>query len=190
MREIATEEAEQFAKEEGLLFLEASAKTGYNVDEAFDHAARNILKKIQAGVFDERKVSGVEKTTTCLPYSPHILIGSWPKTGTSKCSQPTCFRGTGEVKVLLLLTLFASLLTLFLHLFGLSPWLKEHRSDVLIPSCTIILRRSVEPRREVGSPDLEFTWRDRFVTDVTQHPVCQLGNLRCSHHSASPHLRS
>ncbi|KAF8329843.1 ras-domain-containing protein [Cantharellus anzutake] len=54
-REVTTEEAGQYAKEEGLLFLEASAKTGHNVDEAFDQAARDILKKIQAGVFDDRK---------------------------------------------------------------------------------------------------------------------------------------
>ena len=31
-REVSRAEAEQFAKEEGLLFLEASAKTGENVD--------------------------------------------------------------------------------------------------------------------------------------------------------------
>ncbi|KAF9505847.1 hypothetical protein BS47DRAFT_488458 [Hydnum rufescens UP504] len=53
-RQVSTEEAELWAKEEGLLFLEASAKTGYNVDEAFDQAARDILKKIQKGVFDDR----------------------------------------------------------------------------------------------------------------------------------------
>jgi Ras-related protein Rab-2A len=32
-RQVSTQEAELWAKEEGLLFLEASAKTGYNVDE-------------------------------------------------------------------------------------------------------------------------------------------------------------
>jgi hypothetical protein len=31
-REVSRAEAEQFAKEEGLLFVEASAKTGENVD--------------------------------------------------------------------------------------------------------------------------------------------------------------
>lgn len=41
----------------GVLFIEASARTGVNVDAAFDQAARDILRKIQQGVFDKGTVS-------------------------------------------------------------------------------------------------------------------------------------
>lgn len=55
-REVPTEEGELWAKEEGLLFVEASAKSGLNVDFAFLQASRDILDKVQRGVFDEGKV--------------------------------------------------------------------------------------------------------------------------------------
>lgn len=42
----------QFAKEHGLVFMETSAKTAANVEEAFINTAREIYQKIQDGVFD------------------------------------------------------------------------------------------------------------------------------------------
>ncbi|KAK9152343.1 hypothetical protein Syun_010652 [Stephania yunnanensis] len=51
-RAVSTEEGEQFAKENGLIFMEASAKTAQNVEEAFISTAATIYKKIQDGVFD------------------------------------------------------------------------------------------------------------------------------------------
>jgi len=42
----------QFANEHGLVFLETSAKTAANVEEAFINTARKIYEKIQQGVFD------------------------------------------------------------------------------------------------------------------------------------------
>ncbi|KAI3435518.1 hypothetical protein D9Q98_001584 [Chlorella vulgaris] len=51
-RAVTTEEGEQFAKENGLVFLETSAKTAVNVEEAFINTARAIHSKIQSGVFD------------------------------------------------------------------------------------------------------------------------------------------
>lgn len=56
-REVPTEEAELWAKEEGLLFVEASAKSGQNVEDAFVQAASDILSKIRRGVFDDDRVS-------------------------------------------------------------------------------------------------------------------------------------
>ncbi|CAE6375455.1 unnamed protein product [Rhizoctonia solani] len=61
-REVSRDEAEKFAKEEGLLFIEASAKTGENVDRAFEEATRDILHKIRQGVFDDNKSPGVKST--------------------------------------------------------------------------------------------------------------------------------
>ncbi|CAL0334533.1 unnamed protein product [Lupinus luteus] len=51
-RAVSTEEGEQFAKEHGLIFMEASAKTAQNVEEAFIKTAATIYKKIQDGIFD------------------------------------------------------------------------------------------------------------------------------------------
>ncbi|KYQ91442.1 Rab GTPase [Tieghemostelium lacteum] len=51
-RAVTYEEGEQFAKENGLIFLETSAKTAFNVEEAFLQTAKKIYEKIQKGDFD------------------------------------------------------------------------------------------------------------------------------------------
>ena len=51
-REVKREEGEAFAREHGLVFMETSAKTAANVEEAFINTAREIYEKIQEGVFD------------------------------------------------------------------------------------------------------------------------------------------
>jgi Ras-related protein Rab-2A len=53
VREVTHAEAEQWAKEEGMLFVEASAKSGLNVERAFVDASCDILVKIKQGVFDD-----------------------------------------------------------------------------------------------------------------------------------------
>jgi Ras-related protein Rab-2A len=56
-REVPREEAEAWATEEGLLFAEASAKSGRNVEFAFEQAVRDILRKIEEGMFDDDRVN-------------------------------------------------------------------------------------------------------------------------------------
>lgn len=51
-REVKREEGEAFAQEHGLVFMETSAKTAANVEEAFINTAKQIYQKIQEGVFD------------------------------------------------------------------------------------------------------------------------------------------
>ena len=46
-RQVPYEEGEAFAKENGLMFLETSAKTAYNVVESFNLSAQCILNNIQ-----------------------------------------------------------------------------------------------------------------------------------------------
>ena len=51
-RDVKREEGEAFAREHGLVFMETSAKTAANVEEAFINTARESYDKIQEGVFD------------------------------------------------------------------------------------------------------------------------------------------
>jgi Ras-related protein Rab-2A len=68
-RQVPTEEGEQWARDESLLFVEASAKSGANVEAAFEAAARDILVKIRRGVFDDDRVR-----LPTFPLSPPFLL--------------------------------------------------------------------------------------------------------------------
>jgi len=49
---VTKEEGQQFAKDNGLIFLETSAKTAQNVEEAFVQTAEKIHQNIQDGVYE------------------------------------------------------------------------------------------------------------------------------------------
>jgi len=49
-RDVTFDEASAFAQENGIIFLEASAKTGENVEEAFLRTAKIIFQSVQEGV--------------------------------------------------------------------------------------------------------------------------------------------
>ena len=51
-RAVSTEEGAKFAEENGLIFLETSAKTAANVEEAFVKTAEQIYHNIETGVID------------------------------------------------------------------------------------------------------------------------------------------
>lgn len=51
-REVTKEEGEAFAREHGMIFMETSAKTAANVEEAFISTAREVYHKIEEGIFD------------------------------------------------------------------------------------------------------------------------------------------
>ena len=57
-REVSREEAEAYAKQEGLAYLETSAKTAHNVDAAFFDTARVVMKKIAVGALDSAVMAG------------------------------------------------------------------------------------------------------------------------------------
>lgn len=51
-RAVSTEEGKAFADEHGLIFMETSAKTAFNVEQAFINTADKIHENIQSGVID------------------------------------------------------------------------------------------------------------------------------------------
>jgi len=75
-REVSADEAEKWAKKEGMLFLEASAKSGRNVESAFEQASRDILHKIKGGVFDDDRVSVITSQQSPDAIHPDILFQS------------------------------------------------------------------------------------------------------------------
>jgi len=66
-RQVSTEEGQQFAESHGLIFLETSAKTAHNVDEAFIGTANVIYDKIQKGLLDPSAVAGRPASNTIRP---------------------------------------------------------------------------------------------------------------------------
>ena len=51
-RVVSYKEGELFAQEHGMLFIETSAKSSQNVDEAFTTVAKTIYDKIEDGTLD------------------------------------------------------------------------------------------------------------------------------------------
>ncbi|XWS12991.1 hypothetical protein CRYUN_Cryun37aG0137200 [Craigia yunnanensis] len=77
-RAVTTEEGEQFAKDHGLIFMEGSAKTAQNVEEAFIKTAATIYKKIQNGVFDVSNENvGILLLTFCSSWFEVLWHKSW-----------------------------------------------------------------------------------------------------------------
>ncbi|RZS03428.1 hypothetical protein BHM03_00033608 [Ensete ventricosum] len=81
---VGTEEGEQFAKNHGLIFMETSAKTAQNVEEAFINTAAVIYKKIQDGTLDvSNKSHGIEVGSELATSRKRGRKGSSSKAGGS-----------------------------------------------------------------------------------------------------------
>lgn len=72
-RQVSTAEGAKFAKDHGLIFLETSAKTAHNVEEAFLHTARKIYENVKTGVYEASSDYGIKvgmaSPQQLLPYS-------------------------------------------------------------------------------------------------------------------------
>jgi len=88
-RDVSYEEAKAFADENGLIFIEASAKTGVNVEEAFLRTAKQIYQNIQDGSLDLNAAeSGVQhKPSGNNKGIGKRLVGG---TGNEAGSKPDC----------------------------------------------------------------------------------------------------
>merc|ERR1712076_136688 len=85
-RDVKREEGEAFAREHGLIFMETSAKTAANVEEAFINTAREIYDKIQEGVFDiNNEANGIKIGPQHSPTNP-----SMPSSGGQSGSSGGC----------------------------------------------------------------------------------------------------
>ncbi|KAI9473800.1 MAG: ras family-domain-containing protein [Benjaminiella poitrasii] len=82
-RQVSKEEAERFAEENGLYFLETSAKSAENVNKAFEDTAKSIQEKIQSGVIDMNSESNGIKLG-------HSQGGSSLPSGNSSSSNGGC----------------------------------------------------------------------------------------------------
>jgi len=69
-REVTFLEASRFAQENEILFLETSAMTGENVEDAFNKCAKTILTRVESGVIDPQQAgSGIQYGNVHLPTS-------------------------------------------------------------------------------------------------------------------------
>jgi Ras-related protein Rab-2A len=88
-RQVSKEEGEAFAEEHGLVFLETSAKTAANVEQAFMNTADKIHEHIQSGVYDVNNESfGVKRGTSQSGGASAAGVGVGPgaaRAGAQKC---------------------------------------------------------------------------------------------------------
>lgn len=85
-RQVTVEEGEAFAEEHGLIFLETSAKTAANVEEAFVNTARKIYENIQNGLSDvNNEAHGIKVGMANAPSSGGYAKGGGSQQGGGCC---------------------------------------------------------------------------------------------------------
>ncbi|KAG7333941.1 hypothetical protein KOW79_002348 [Hemibagrus wyckioides] len=102
-REVTFLEASRFAQENELMFLETSALTGENVEEAFIQCARKILNKIESGELDpERMGSGIQYENQRPEHFVKIILGMGQQTQNSgeTLPSPSFFFGPDKPDIL------------------------------------------------------------------------------------------
>ena len=87
-RVVTREEGESFAKKNGMLYFETSAKSNEGVEEMFTRSAEAVLGKIAAGVIDPKVESyGVKLGVQAPPSSLKRAALTQPKEGGGCCKK-------------------------------------------------------------------------------------------------------
>jgi len=88
LRQVSTEEGAKFAQEHSLLFIETSAKTSKNVEEAFTKPAAHIYQRVQDGEIDPSdQSSGVQIGITSSSQSQPInAANNDPRPSSNSCA--------------------------------------------------------------------------------------------------------
>jgi Ras-related protein Rab-2A len=85
-RVVSTEEGEKFAKDHNLMFLETSAKTAHNVEEAFLRTAQQIYQNIENKVYDiSNEAYGIKVGVAASGSTPINVNAPPPQTSTGGC---------------------------------------------------------------------------------------------------------
>jgi small GTP-binding protein len=85
-REVTKEEAQAFATKNEISYIETSAKTAFNVEEAFLGTAKAIYEKVQAGVLDASVMAG---RALAGPGGPGYKAGPSSNTGGASAASGT-----------------------------------------------------------------------------------------------------
>ena len=85
-RAVSTTEGEQFAKENGLIFLETSAKTSANVEQAFIRTAQKIHENIKNKIVNaDSEASGIKIGISSSGPGNSYGLGGQPQARSNNC---------------------------------------------------------------------------------------------------------
>ena len=74
-RQVSKQEAERFAQSEGMMYMEASAKTNKNVEEVFTKLASEMKNK-HTKIPEEKQDNKRKKQITLVPQKPVNVKGA------------------------------------------------------------------------------------------------------------------
>lgn len=84
-RTVKQSEAEDFAKENDLLFFETSAKTGMNIEDLFRGVAEKLLKLSRVQIKQEDNTQTTNTHTGCTSNSPVVQVCEQPRARRRGC---------------------------------------------------------------------------------------------------------